>query len=199
MREQILILMILTSLGACTTCPEAPDLSTPEKTIDTFHRAFACDLKEIEFRCLSDSAKAGFNHLSGYSIGREYFRQENRAELLWLQLTDLTERTRVTYDPGGNSATARIETPDGELLVVLVNEPEYKLFHQDGSVTYEYADRITGEYGENLQVTILIADRDLGDFERKPIQRVEIRSRWVIAGLPGLEQAQAASQPNQTP
>jgi hypothetical protein len=199
MRNEILTLLILASPGACRTCPEAPDLSTPERTLDTFQRAFACDQKEIEFRCFSDSAKAGFHHLAGYAIGREIFRQENRVELIWLKLSDLTEHTRVTYDPGGNSATANIDTPNGGLLVELVNEPEYKLYHPDGTVTYEYADRITGEFAGTLQVAVSIADRDLRDFEHKPIQRVEIRSRWVIAGLPSLEQAQAASQQSNAP
>lgn len=195
-------LLWLAVAGGCASCPDRPDLASPEQTIRTFQRAFACDLREIEYSCLSDGAKAGFNQLDGYSIGREIIRQQHQMDVLLLKmdLSDLSERTSVSYSEDGNEAIARIDTVGaGEVEVLLVNEPEYKLFHPDGTVTHEFANLVSARFGPSNQVAVLIGDLDLGDVERKPIQRVEIRSRWVIAGLPGLLEAQEASQQRNAP
>ncbi|MFH0945843.1 MAG: hypothetical protein V2A76_11645 [Planctomycetota bacterium] len=198
---RIVILLCLAVTGGCASCPDGPDLATPERTIRTFQRAFACDMREIEFRCLSDGAKAGFSHLAGYSIGRDVFRQQRQMDVLLMKmdLADLSERTSVSYDEDGNTAIARIDTGEGEVEVLLVNEPEYRLFHPDGTITHEFANRVSARFGPRNQVVVLIGDEDLGDVERKPIQRVEIRPRWVIAGLPGLPEAQEASQQRNAP
>ncbi len=176
--------------AAGCACPQDVDLRTPESTLDSFRQAFSCDdAADLEYRCFSSDVKQAFGGLSAYAVGREVFRREHPLLVAYLGLSDLEERIAVAYGEDGNSAVASIDTGEGVLEVLLVNEPEYLLAHPDGSVTREYADRVTARRAGSDQVLAVIQDRDLPAEPVKPIQRIELRSRWVIASLPGLDQA----------
>lgn len=176
--------------AAGCACPQDVDLSTPQGTLDSFRQAFACDdAVDLEYRCFSSDVKQAFGGLSAYAVGREVFRREHPLLVAYLRLNDLQERIAVVFNEDGNSAVATIDTGEGFLEVLLVNEPEYLLVHPDGSVTSEYADRVTARRCASDQVLAVIQDRDLPAEPLKPIQRIELRSRWVIASLPGLDKA----------
>ncbi len=184
-----LLAIAVSSPGCRTSCPETVDLSTPEATIRSFHRAFSCDDKELEYRCFSDDVKRSFGSIFGYSIGREVFRRENEVLVLLLEWTDLDGRIQVEMDKDGNRALARVDAgAESSLLISLQNEPEYRLHFADGSELHEFADRVTAKQFED-SVLIAIYDRHLAGEPRKPIQRVEMAPRWTLAGVPGLEAA----------
>lgn len=187
--------LALTFAGCTAPCPERVILDTPRDTIESFHRAFACDDRELEYRCLSEDVREAFHGLPGYAIGRAWFRQEHAALVLLLSFSELGDRLSVEPGADPNRALARIRAGDGEeLRVPLVNEPEYLLYHPDGSTTRMYADEVLAQRLGPSEVAVAILDRDLKSIADKPIERIEIRSRWVIADVPGLAEAIDASR-----
>lgn len=189
MRCPLLISLLVVTLPGCLSCPDDVDLSSPERTIESFQQAFACDEKVLEFRCFSDQVRASFNGLAGYTIGRQVFRQDNQTVILLLRLSDLGERTRIEEDADGNRATAFVDTGDGILEVALRNEPIYRLTVAGEEEFEEFAETVRVQYGPPGTVAVMIHDPDVAEAPRKPIKRIEIETRWVISGLPGLEQA----------
>jgi len=187
-----LLLIAMFGLAGCKTVPcptiETRDawLDTPEHTIDTFVRAFACDDAVVEYACFSDSLKRSFNTFAGYKLGRSVFREENRLQVLALRWADLSEYTAVTLQKDGRSAIARITVEDQpELSVLLVNEPRYFMVFADGERVEGYATHAQVEFYGDEEVLLALRDPAV----EKPLERpvlLEVESRWVIRDLGGL-------------
>jgi hypothetical protein len=191
------------ALGGCAaTCPTQARLETPEETIATFREAFVCDRAiDVEYRCFSDDVKQRFGGLPAYSMGRQILRQNNPGLALLLRITDLEARTKITTDPDGVHALARVDGGDVVLEIELVFEPEYTLYPAIGKPIRGFATCVVEKTGAG-EVTVRLIDtnlkRDLSaDADLK--QRVDIRPRWVIAHLPQLKEAIQATRGGRDP
>lgn len=192
MRHLLAIVLCWFTVG-CRSCPPEAQLETPQQTVATFRAAFACDARDLEYRCFSDRVKASFGTFAGYSIGREVIREENGALLLALQVSDFEERVKVEVRPDGRQADAWIDTGEGSPLhLLLVNQPEYRLFYADGTDSVGYAESARGEWLARDAIQVTLVDKYL-ERRSKPPYLVEIRSHWVIDALPGLEGAVRAA------
>lgn len=195
-------LLLIAMLGLCgcqrVPCPtlETKDvwLDTPEHTIDTFVRAFACDDAVVEYACFSDSVKRSFNTFAGYKLGRAMFREENRLQVLALRWADLSEYLTVSLRPDGRSAIARITIEDQpELSVLLVNEPRYFMLFADGQRVEGYATHSQVDFLSDDDVLLVLHDPEIEKPREQPVL-LEVESRWVIRDLGGLV-ARAAEPP----
>lgn len=189
------LLLALPSLAGtgCISCwisgPEDVDLSRPERTLTSFQRAFTCDRPVLEYRCLTDEVKTSFGSYAGYKIGRDILRDENSLAVLLFGAADLEERTEIALWKDGNRATARIDLGDDTVEVLLFNQPLYRLFHEDGSVTEGFASELVADLPFPGILRILLRDKWLAEEPTAPFSRVEVETRWVIAAIPGLDSA----------
>ncbi len=179
----------------CSSCPPEFQLDTPEHTLATFRGAFECNKTEMEYRCFSDGVKSSFGGLAGYEIGSAIFKAENGPLLFLLKWGPEGPAPVIKYIGDGSRARATFDTLPGDAFgqaftVELVNEPEYWLYYANGEVTNGYADAVTVVRDGKDIVRFTLRDADLGKPLPNPIQRGEIRSRWVIDGIPGLSDAQ---------
>ncbi len=190
MRTSVPLLAIaLAAAGCCQTPEPEVDLSTPAATIESFHRAFVDDDRQDEYRCFSDDVRNRFGNLLGYSIAREVFRAENQLLVRLLEWSDLEGRLETTLLDDGLHAVARIDAgADEPILVGMAYEPTYLLVHPGGEVTEGFARRVKAVW-RGKEVLAVLSDPVLGEEKPRPVIRVEIRPRWVIEEVPGLEDA----------
>lgn len=194
--------------GCRLPCPDSaaePELlreglSTPERALDTFVRAFACDDAYTEYACFSDSVKRDhFNGFAGYKLGRSVIRDENRLQMLALRWTDLAEQATVELRPDGSTAVARISL-DGqpELVVLLANEPRYFMVFRDGTKVEGYATDAQVEIFSRDEVLLALRDPSMERPKTRPVM-LEVQSRWVIRDLGGLVGGPLAAARNAPP
>lgn len=192
-----LLAITLTAAGCCSAPAPEVDLGTPRATIESFHRAFVADDREDEYRCFSDDVRNRFGNILGYSIARGVFRAENQLLVRLLQWSDLEGRLETTISPDGLHAVASIDGGEDEpILVALAYEPTYLLVHPDGQETEGFAGAVKAVW-RGTEVLVVLRDPVLGEEKPLPVQRVEIRPRWVIEDVPGL--AEAFGQTGSTP
>jgi len=185
----LILLLAASSVTACGSTRPVVDLSTPARTIESFHAAFAADDEEAEYKCFSDEVRGRLGHAIGYSIAREVLRAEHPLIVSVIGWSDLEGRLETEIAEDGVHAIATIEAGDGDPIEVdLVYQPAYLLVHADGEVTEGYATGLRSAM-RGSEVLVVLRDPFLADETPRPIVRVDIRPRWVIQNVPGLEQA----------
>jgi hypothetical protein len=192
-----LLLLAAAGSGGCAffdrDCDRPFDKSEPGLTIETFHRAFRCDDAEQEYRCFSSAIKRRFGTFTGYSLGRDILKSKDPLAIAFIKNADLDGRVRITIEPDGIHALARIDIgEDRPLEVRLLFEPEYRLHHQDGKTSIGLAQHSTATSRES-GVVIEIVDPGIELESRARIVRADLSPRWVIDDFPGLSDAIAAA------
>ncbi len=193
-RRAAALCFALTGAIGCSSCPPPLELDTPEHTLATFRHAFECDQPDMEYRCFSEGVQGAFGGLAGYQIGSAIFREENGTLVFLLKIgpdgppptikpVGDGSRVRATFDSLPTDAFGQ------SLTFELLNQPEYILHYANGEEVHDFADSVVAVREGKDQVRITLRDADLGKPLPVQIQRVEIRPRWVIDGIPGLMQA----------
>lgn len=182
-----LALALMPALGACTNCPPCADFSVPAKTLQSFQRAFDCDDERAEYACFSSAIKTRFGGFPAYSIGRTMLKDERSRAARLSRFVDIADRAQIDLSRDHRRARASIDVgDDAPLIVVLVDEPEYLLHHEDGEMTRGYARRV--EYSPRPGgFDALVREPDFEVEHESPVIGVEIRPHWVIDELPGIE------------
>jgi hypothetical protein len=194
MAPLLAIVALSTTAGCASDCGRPAAQDSPLATIETFRRAFVCDERTVEYGCFSSRVKRAFGGFPAYSIGRATIRESNPLLVRFLDTVDLRARTTLVPRPDGLGAVATIDVGDGSALVLsLVVEPEYRLFHSDGAETHGFASDLAIR-GNDRGFRVEVLDADYEPMSKSPPRRAELRERWVIDDFPGLDAAFAAAR-----
>ncbi len=194
---------LLACAALSTGCAECSgyDRTTPENTITSFHRAFSCDNADEEYRCFSEHLKQSVGSLGSYSIARAYLREKDPLAVRFIANRSLDGRVHLAREAGGNRVKATIDLgADPPLVIELVNEPEYIVYHPDGRKTHGFARNVVIDALEEDKgrFRIEIVDPDLEVTSKKPGETIELFQHWVIDAFPGLDSAIAATHRGNT-
>ncbi|MHC4943510.1 MAG: hypothetical protein ACYTG7_10890 [Planctomycetota bacterium] len=178
------ILLLPWLAGACSTPPlRAPDYTSPEKTLLTFHNAFQNKATSREYECFSYEFKKnqGNMNLSSYYEVRRQFEEKYPLESFFFSMQDLRDNILdKRLLPDGLHAQLKLSLGGKETTIWFVRETVYRFeFDDEGRLEEDLTDpleTLVSDKGDRLIFDLPLSSKT--SKRKDALRKILVEKNW---------------------
>jgi hypothetical protein len=198
MKIMLGILLLPWLAGACSTpALKAPDYTTPEKTLLTFHNAFKNKNTPREYECFSHEFKQnqGGMDLKSYYEVRRHFEERYPLENWLFSMQDLEDNiVDKRLEPGGRVAHLKLSLGGQETTIDFVRETVYRFEFDEGRLEEDLAAPLETLVRDEEEKLILELPMSSKTRKRKDaLRKILVEKRWKFLDFSFLHEKMDAS------